>query len=294
MIDLFRAEWIKVVGHRHAMFWLLGIFPTMAILFFLITAAFVKKPTTASMIESLFSNWTEVMLFAWLVPSNLFGRLFLLAFVAFTFAGEYQWETWKNLAPRRARGQLVLVKFFTVSLLVVLNFFIVSLLLTAGGIWLSQLADVTMKPGLDLVHVRSFIPNYLLGASLAFLAFLITGIFAALGAIYSKTILGGTLAGMMAVLIDPAFFYTANMSANLLDSPWLLHFQRLAPSYNIENVRSWLTSGSASSMIDSSFVSLELAPPSDSAMVSLTLLSLWVILGVKATVSVFEHQDIST
>ena len=293
MIDLFRAEWAKITGHRAAMFWLLGLFPICALIFFVMTAFAATRPAAAAMIESSLSHWGDLAMLAWRIPSNFFGRLFLLAFTAFAFAGEAQWGTWKNLTPRSSRSRIVLVKFFVVSLLVILTFVVLSIIVVLGGVVLTRLAGVPIGPELDRSAIAGIGFDYTLGALLAFLAFLITSIFAALGAIWTRTVLGGTLAGMVAVFIDPALLYGSRYLARLLEMPAVLQIQRLSPWYNIENVRAWMTERSPTNLIAESFTALDVAPPVDTTPFSLAVLSVWVVLGVAATVVLFERQDIT-
>ena len=294
MISLFRAEWTKIVGHRAAIFWLLGIFPTFALLFFLLTSFTATRPAATRLIESSLSNWADLIMLAWMIPSNFFGRLFLLAFTAFTFAGEYQWGTWKNLTYRQSRSKLVLVKFALMTVLVVLTFSLVSAIFVAGGFVLCALADVPMEPAVDRAQLLTTLNDYLLSASLAFLAFVITGVFAALGAIHSKTVLGGTLFGIVMVFVDPALIYGSRLVARLLDATTILQLQRLSPWYNIENVRAWLSLDQPTDMLTASFQEVALVAPTDGTGFSIGVLSAWVVLGVVATVIVFERQDITT
>ena len=59
--------------------------------------------------------WTDTFMASWGFANNLFGRMFLLGFTAVTFAGEYQWGTWKNIIPRQRRSLLIMAKFINLG-----------------------------------------------------------------------------------------------------------------------------------------------------------------------------------
>jgi len=77
-------------------------------------------------------TWTETLVGAWSFLNNPLGRLLLIGFTAVMFAGEYQWQTWKNLIPRNRRVALILIKFLALSAFVVVAFALMSVLLAAG------------------------------------------------------------------------------------------------------------------------------------------------------------------
>ncbi len=293
MWQLVRAEWTKLTRHRAAMFGLLGIFPTCGLLFMVLTATAVRQPAARRLIEDSLTHWGDLLTLAWLVPSNFFGRLFLVAFAAFVFGAEYQWATLKSLTPRAGRRALVLAKLAVMTALVVLTFSLFSLILAAGGVGLSSLAGFDVAPAFSIGEIAAQLRSTALAATLGFLAFLITGIAAAVGAILTRSILGGTLTGMSMVFLDPALLTGARIASDLASLPAVLHVGRLSPFYNLENVRSWLTFGSPSEMLHDGFTKMGLAAPVDPLWVSLGVLALWVVGGVALTSRVFESQDIT-
>jgi ABC-2 type transport system permease protein len=130
---LFRAEWLKIIGHRWVTGCMIWVWPALAVLgtAFGLLAAVLSSDFQTSLNDGP-ATWTEIAVIAWLIPINPLGRLLLIGFTAVLFAGEYQWNTWKVIVPRSQRVPLILVKFFAVALFVVLAFTLMSIVLTIG------------------------------------------------------------------------------------------------------------------------------------------------------------------
>ena len=108
------------MGHRLS-YW---VFPVGAFAFSVVIGVLLWL--LPSFRESLVNDgaipWTAAALGAWTVPTNLFGRMFLIGFIATVFAGEYQWSTWKNVIPRTHRVKLLLAKFLALAAVILLAF----------------------------------------------------------------------------------------------------------------------------------------------------------------------------
>ena len=294
MFELCRAEWIKIVGHRRAFTYLLGIFPLGATLVFFFASLTARQPSFRDTVETSFSDWADLMIQAWTIPSHPLGRILLMGITAFAFAGEYQWGTWKNITPGRWRATLILVKFAVLSALILATFTVTSLIMALGGTTVSKLAGVPVGPALDFEQVGLLVPDYLLAAATAFLAFLVTAIFAVFVAIYSRSILSGSLAGVLLIFSESLLIVGPRWLSGVFEMPGLLHLPRAVPMYNIANISSWIKTGEASRMLDSGFLGAGLAAPSDGAFFSVAVVAGWVLLGVTGTILLFERQDITT
>ncbi|MBZ0305242.1 MAG: ABC transporter permease [Anaerolineae bacterium] len=132
-LKLMKAELIKTLGNYGPTLFLIGIFPAMALIFIGFWLAFVLLSADArqSMAETPLL-WTDVVTSMWNIPNNLFGRAFLLAFVALQFGGEYQWNTWKNLVPHSGRVPLILAKFLVIGIIIVFTFVLTSVIAGVG------------------------------------------------------------------------------------------------------------------------------------------------------------------
>lgn len=294
-IQGFRAEWIKVVGHRRATGLLLWIFPATGLVvtgLFAITALF--DPGTHEFARGMFGDWTDLMLLAWTILGDHFGRVLLMGFTAFIFAGEYQWGTWKNLIPRRRRAALILIKLGTLSALVIVAFASLSMILALGGAAVSWIIGSAYAPTLSGTAISQFVPDYALAGVLAFTAFLISALLAAFAAVVSRSILGGTLGGILLIFLEPILLIMPRWLADTLDSSAVLDLARVLPSYNLENIRSWHATDQSTAMLARAYQGFERAPPVDGVGFSVLVLSAWVALGTAALIMAFERQDISS
>jgi hypothetical protein len=123
MVNLFRAEWQKIVGNRLAVGTLIWIFPIATLmLIVLYLVGVLLSPILRQQVAGAPSNWTQIVGYTWNIANNTFSQLVILAFTGIVFGGEYQWGMWKNLVYRRQRIHLVLMKFFTLGLFVALSF----------------------------------------------------------------------------------------------------------------------------------------------------------------------------
>lgn len=295
MFELFRAEWVKVLGMRRPVAYMLLIFPALTCLvlgLFCLTAALdTDGPQTA---QDLFGDWQKVMTASWTIASHVISRLFLVAFTVVVVAGEYQWGTWKNLLPRRRRTPLLLNKLAVVGVLVVLTFVFESFLLLAGGRLVTWIARVDYAPAVSASALAEYLPVYLTAAVLSFLSYLMTGVFAVLAAVYSRTILGGTLTGFVLIFVERLLLFVPPQVAGYLEMPKLVHLGRVLPIYNVENLRAWMSTNAPAHFYDWAFTSLQLAPPEDTMVFSVLVLSAWIGLGLLACCVLFERQDITS
>ena len=120
MTSLFHAEWQKAVGNRWVTGFLVWIFPVGALAFVIFSCiTMLLVSSFREVFAQDISTWTASMVGVWAFATNPFGRMFLIGFMAVTFAGEYQWQTWKNVIPRSSRTSLILVKFLEYFLFLV-------------------------------------------------------------------------------------------------------------------------------------------------------------------------------
>jgi hypothetical protein len=291
MVNVLRAEWQKMVGNRWTTGFLIWIFPVGALgmvglmsLFALLIPSFREN-------MSVQPFWTDNFLAPWGFTNNLFGRTFLLGFTAVTFAGEYQWGTWKNIVPRQRRGLLIMAKFINLGVLILIAFSLMSLIFGFGFGIMARIADVTYGPEVTGDVVREFLGDYTLQAALAFVSVIIASIYAALSAILMRSILGGIMVGVGISIVEPLIFGVNLWLARLFDSEFFLHLGRISPFYNIENVNSWVRSDQAVTWLQPLFNE---AAPVDSMVFSVLVLAVWLVLGIGLVLYLFQRQDITT
>lgn len=295
MLNLFYAELQKTVGNRWVTGFLLWIFPVgaLGVLLFAGLMALAMEDFARNFFNGS-ALWTELMIGVWSFPTNTLVQMLLLGLTAVTFAGEYQWGTWKNIIPRRRRGALIGVKFLTLGTLVVLAFVLMSLIVGVGGTAIAHLAGMETGPALTLTVLREFLGDYSLHAALAFITVLITAVYAAFAAMLMRSMLGGIVVGLFIVIVEPVAAFLFMPLAAWLEWDRLLHIARFTPTYNVSNVSAWVRFDEPTNLSHFFFEMRGLAPPVDSLGFSLGVLALWLAVGLGLIFWLFGRQDIST
>lgn len=294
MIELFRAEWLKIAGNRWVAGCLVWIFPVGALAFMIVVGVIMALSSTAR--EGFFDapeQWTEQAIAVWNIPNNPLGRLVLLGFTAVVFAGEYQWQTWKNVVPRNRRSLLILVKFVALGAFIVTAFVLMSILWAVGTGVLSRIAGVPYGPSLTGDVLADFAGDYALAAALAFTSTIIAAGYAALAGMLTRSILGGVLVGFAITFAENLLAPVLALIGLLLDIPRIVHLYRLTPGYNLLNVSSWINSDEA---IEWTIQVSDQAryTMTDSLAFSIFVLAAWVVGLIGLTIYLFRRQDIAS
>jgi len=294
VINLFRAEWVKIAGNRWVAGCLVWIFPVGALAFMLVVGVIMALSSTAR--EQFFdapAQWTEQAVAVWNIPNNPLGRLVLLGFTAVVFAGEYQWQTWKNVVPRNRRALLIVIKFLALGAFIVTAFVLMSILWTVGTGVLSRIAGMPYGPTLTGDVLADFAGDYALAAALAFTSTIIAAGYAALAGMLTRSILGGVLVGFAITFVENLLAPVLALIGLLLDIPRIVHLYRLTPGYNLLNVSSWINSDKA---IEWTIQVSDKAryTMTDSLAFSIFVLAAWVVGLVGLTIFLFRRQDIAS
>ena len=296
MLNLFRAEWTKIGGNRWVVSCLVWVFPLLAIVFVAVSALVMALSDDArAEIANDEILWTEQAVSVWDVPNNQVGRLVLLGFAAVVFAGEYQWQTWKNTVPRNRRPALILVKFVTLGLYIVLAFVLMSLLWALGWGLLAKIAGGSYGPAVTGSVLGDFAGDYALQASLAFSNTLIAAGYAALAAMITRSILGSVLVSFGAVALENVSIVIFLLVGWFLRVPRIVEAYRFTPSYNLSNVAKWISDDAPATIrpyADRSRYSDLLL--SDSLGFSLAVLVVWMVGLVALSIYLFRRQDLAT
>jgi ABC-type transport system involved in multi-copper enzyme maturation permease subunit len=107
--------------------------------------------------------------------------------------GEYQWGTWKNIVPRQARMKLIFAKFLVLATLILLALLLTSLVLAGGGWLQAVLFDIPFGPALADLDVAAFLQQSVLQVVMTFASTLIVASYAAMIAMYSRSIIASLL-----------------------------------------------------------------------------------------------------
>ncbi len=289
MGELFRAEWMKINGNRFMASFTVWLFPvgvTTFLLLALIPA--LGSEMFRAQVNNAPPSWTMQTLLPWTVINSIITRMILVAFAADVFAGEYQRSMWKNLLPRRRRTTYILMKFFTMSLMLLIAFFLTCLL---AGVISGIVVRATGAP-YDLTRAgeafTDFIDSFALQAFVAIVSGLLAACFAALGAILTRSILGAVGFGAACTLGEQAILLVLFMVGNVLNIPGIVKLYQYTPGYNLSNISSWATSGTSFTLTGT--MAQYINPMS--AGVSFVILAIWVVGLIGLTVWLFRRQDI--
>ena len=297
MLNLLRAEWTKTAGNRWASGFLIWIFPVGMLAFVLITALLVLLVPSMRSEEGVQRmglydvRWTDQAISVWEWLNGLMGRIILLAFTSIVFAGEYQWQTWKNIIPRRNRVALILIKFVTVGLFVLFAFTLMSLIYGVGSVIITELAGGTHGPRVSLDVMTTFLRDYVRYAALAFTLTMIAASFSALAGMLMRSILGGVIVGVVATYTEGLSILIFMLIGRLFDLPKIVYLYRVTPSYNVANIKSWLMNGIPEAE-NITFLG-DMVDFSDGMVFSIVLLGVWVCFLIGLTTTLFYRQDIT-
>lgn len=298
MLNLFRAEWYKMTRNFKPFSFLVLIYPVAAMTVVgLILVALVSEGMRDS-IAGASATWPDQFLVTWQVlnafPQNIFLRLPFLAFVAVTFAGEYQWRTWKNIVPRSQRAALVLAKFAALAVLLLSVGLATSLIWGTGRGILALIVGADYTPVLTGALVADFVRDYLLEIGVALAGTTILAGYAALAALRARSILAGVFLSLGLAIVEPISLILLLMFGRLIERPGLIRLFRVTPTYHLENVRSWVLEGEAVQIIPYGFIGPDVPPIEDPLVFSLAMLLLWLVGLVLLVVLVFRRQDITS
>lgn len=289
MGKLIRAELDKILGNAMLVSFTLFVFPAGALTFVLFGAAVVLLSPDATVYSM---GWANDMVATWHIvtqpPASVFSRIFFIAFFAANFAGEYEWDTWKNIVPHSSRIKLVLVKIVLLSLLPIASLFITSLIWGAGAGGVSALAGVDYPPRLTGETFAAFITDYTIEAFLSFILLLIYSSLTALAVFLTRSMVGGLLTALALSILESLAQPILFLLGIITDFRELIDLYAYTPAYNIDNLRALLN--------NSAIPSLANVPgfAADQTLVgSAFILVVWLIIILGSAVYKFSRQDIS-
>jgi hypothetical protein len=292
MLDLLRSEWMKATRNIPLISFLIWILPVgiaASFTIFIVFGFFTESMHTA-LDEFSTGQWTTDMIFVWTFvisfPANIFGRMAPLAFIVTGFAGEYQWDTWKNIIPRSRRTSLILSKLTVLIAIVMLSLLISSLVFGIMQIAGHAVRGTPYGPSLSAEVIGDFSLSYAQMILIALISVTILGGSGALAAILTRSILGGLLASFFFSVLDAMSMGGLIFLGSLFNKPDLINLYLYTPSYNFDNLRSWFENGSA-------YIPMPTFTASPGIGISLAILMAWIVFLVGSSILIFRKQDIS-
>ena len=212
---------------------------------------------------------------------------FRLAFFAVVFAGEYQWGTWKNIAPRNNRLILLISKGVVAALTVITSILITAPISAGGQAVLCKIGGASYGPAISAAVLGDFLGKFLLKSLIGVAVLLMILGFAALASILSRSVLGGFLGGFGFSLLELFSLGILILLGNIFNRPDLVNIYRFMPGYNIENLQAWFFHGSGygGELLG---MAVEI-----SQWQSLAVMAAWIIIPFAITIYTFRRQDIT-
>jgi ABC-type transport system involved in multi-copper enzyme maturation permease subunit len=296
MLSLYRAEWRKVFANFKLTSFLVWIIPVGYFAFesvMIILSLF--SGTMQAGVEYFGSgDWTADSLTAWnmliFFPTNLFGRMLPLAFMAVVFAGEYQWRTLKNIVPRTQRWKIILAKMAALVSLVMLSILLTALIASVGPVTGHRIHDLPYGPTLSAQVLGDFLLETARTAVIALLSLLIIVGYAAIAAILTRSILGGLLVSFGFAVLDAISLGLLLWLRGIFDKPDLINLYQFTPTYNLSNLHSWLCHGEAQLFITAGSAPLTAEP---SFWISSLVLGIWIVGLIGLSIWLFQRQEIT-
>ncbi|MBW4437314.1 MAG: ABC transporter permease [Pleurocapsa minor GSE-CHR-MK-17-07R] len=290
MVNLFRAEWRKIVSNRLVVSFTVWIFPIGAlIIYLLLLLGVMVSEELRSGLQQQNVSWTDQMNMAWSIINNQFGRLLLLVLTAFIFASEYQWGTWKNIIPRSSRVKLVAAKFMALGAFVVIAYGSMTIVIALGNVVSTLAIGGTVSPALnDGPALSAFARDYALNAFTALCSGLIAACYTALGGIWLRSVIGGIAVGFLLTFAEESVLLVVLLLRSLIPSlSNLIGLHQFTPGYNLANIGSWATR--EESYLPPGLVTL-LEPRS--LEFSLVVVAVWLVVLLALILYLFRKQDI--
>ena len=289
------AEWRKLLGYTKAISFLVWIYPVGAfvivLLFQILPSLFIDS--IRELTGAAPPSWTDDFLVIWNTmngfPGGTFLRMPFLGFIAIAFAGEYQWGTWKNILPHQSRTALILSKFLILGFLILLSLLLTSLVITGGGWLTAVLLNIPYGPALSELEIGSFLQEAAMQVFVTFAGTLIVAAYAALIAMYSRSIIACLLLSVGVSILEFASSLLLLIASQALQRPNLVNMIVATPTYNLDNIRSWVVAGVGSDF--GGFPGFTAVP---SLGVSLLIILLWLIGLLGVTAVIFKRQDITS
>jgi ABC-type transport system involved in multi-copper enzyme maturation permease subunit len=293
MLDLFRAEWLKIAGNRWAVMPFIWIFPlgTLLLVVFITVLALLSADVRAGLEITGVQPWNVALVETWAIINNPLGRGVLAAFTAIIFAGEYQNDTWKNLVPRRARIPLIVNKFVTLGVFVVVSFTLMGVINAIGQGLLALIVGVPFGT-FDAETVRSFLVDYANNAILAFGLTLTTAGYAALIAIATRNTLVSVMGTILLVTAETTIVIVIFIIYGWFDLN-LAPLYQLTPGYNLLNILQHTSAGDGSPIVLNQGVERVVLAQPLSAELSLALILIWGVAFIGLTAYAFSRQDLT-
>lgn len=274
--DAIASEFYKLWRNRSTWFWGFCFAPLIALALGLGADYFMAKFKQGPMLSVDMANSTVNAVAGAASPLTL---LFVLIAAAVLFAGEYRWETWRLLAPRNSRLNLMLAKLgvfavgcvFTILAIALAN--LISVL--AGSAMTHAAVTWTGTPG------SSFILSLLKQFAITWAQLLQAGAVVALAAVLTRSILGSVMIPLVIGVVQAIVTGIPQPGADPMH-PAVWRMLAL-PDLGVKFLRVFLDPGQAPQVtID----------PGVAAQAAISLVG-WIVIAFAVALTAFQRQDLA-
>jgi len=239
MISLLQAEWQKGIRHKALTAFTVWFFPVGFGLILIIVlglysngASNIDSFSSGNLVLDMSGIFTIVSTF----PGSFFGWLLPAAYLTMGFAGEYQWNTWKNIVPINKRAGLLTAKLISRTGIIMMGLLLTALIVGVVQIAIHQVNDLPYLGELNSEEITEMVTLFFQFVLVGVLSLLFIGSAAALITVVTRSVFGALLATLMFSNIEPLMPFVLGLFARLFDYPELIKINQYLPNYNLENL----------------------------------------------------------
>jgi len=268
LADAIAAERFRLSRDRVSLFWGFGFAPLIAMLFSM-AINMITYGALHRTLPGLTADLANQAMGAVVGASGRFSALFLLIGAAAIFAGDYRWETWRLVAPRNSRTNLLAAKLIVFAEVAAWNLLLTTVTATLAGLF-----------GAVVDHARlvgpsagpAFLSQFAGVMLITWLEVLLIGALAAMIGVLTRSTMGAVIGGFVIVFVQVT----------------------LSDTIGVTTWKSLLIPAHAAAVLKTFVVS----PPearSDASQAGLALLLLlaWLVVLAGGAVALFRRQDLT-
>lgn len=264
----FRAELYKALRSRQLMFWGFLAVPLFMLIFGVLIELLMPANTGKAGFPLPTSPFFKAARAAG-IGGNSFIQLFYCIAAASLFAMEYRWETWRIVAMRNSRADVLLAKFG-----VFLAGAVCSLVLVALAAFFSAFLGSFMHGAPVASPQPGVLTQLVLRAGVSLLELAAVGALAGLLAVCTRSVLGGLLSAFLLAVVQS--FLVAYFAP-----PPALDGRLAVPAVAGEMLHSWAMPSGGAVVTDAI------------AAFSAVSLAGWTVAALAAAIAVVRRQDLS-
>jgi len=290
MMMTIQAEYLKTIRHKWMVGFTLYIFPVGILAFGVTIALLVMLGADRGALfrDTSSFGWDTIAMGSWRMTLDAVAQVLLMVFAANVFANESKWNTWKNIVSREQRWRLFLAKLIVVLGLIFVTFNVMALLTGIGSQFFALATDLPLRP--DFAdRIGTFIPDYLQTMSVSMIGVSMAMMYAIFATTFTRSVIASVIIGYGVRIFEMVARTLFFVLENFFNITGLVDLYRFTPSYNLDNIQSWLDHGRAFDLE----VNIDRVVTGFSLETSLLILAVIFILLVTASIQIFNRRDVA-